>query len=159
MPPFLIHCPAAGGIPNSRLPVVVWRGGVSGDAEAITAHFARHGWSNAWTDGVYGYHHFHSTAHEALGVSRGAAALRLGGPRGRRVMLRAGDALVIPAGVGHRREWASRDFEIVGAYPGGADYDIRRGDPAELPEVLAHIAAVPPPGRNPVDGGALPAWG
>ncbi|MCR0983464.1 cupin domain-containing protein [Roseomonas populi] len=147
-----------GGIPNSRLPLVVWRGALGADAGAIARHFAGHGWSNAWTDGVFGYHHFHSNAHEVLGVSRGTARVRFGGPSGEVVELRAGDALVIPAGVGHCREWASDDFEVVGAYPGGADYDIRRGDPAEAAEVARRIAAVPLPAGNPVDGRAMPGW-
>jgi uncharacterized protein YjlB len=148
----------SGAIPNSRLPLLIWRGALAGDAGGITAHFARHGWSNAWTDGVFPYHHFHSTAHEALGVSRGEARIRFGGPAGETLALRAGDAVVIPAGVGHCREWASADFEVVGAYPGGADYDIRRGEPAERAEVEANLAAVLRPARNPVDGGALPGW-
>jgi uncharacterized protein YjlB len=149
----------SGGIPNSGLPLLVWRGALLGGAEAITAHFARHGWSNAWTNGIYDYHHFHSIAHEALGVSRGEARVRFGGPDGETLTLRAGDAVLIPAGVGHCREWASEDFEIVGAYPGGAYYDIRRGVPAERAEVEAKIAAVPLPARDPVKGRAIPEWG
>ena len=149
----------SGGIPNSALPLVIWRGALLGDATVITAHFARHGWSNAWTNGVFDYHHFHSIAHEALGVSHGEARIRFGGPDGETLTLRAGDAVVIPAGVGHCREWASGDFEVVGAYPGGGDYDIRRGDPAERAEVEANIAGVPAPECNPVDGRGMPEWG
>lgn len=147
----------SGGIPNSGRPLVVWRGVLPAGAEAVAGHFARHGWSNAWTNGVFDYHHFHSTAHEALGVTRGEARVRFGGPGGGTVTLRAGDAVLIPAGVGHCREWASADFEVVGAYPGGADCDIRRGDPAEAAEVASNIAAVPDPPGDPVEGG--PAWG
>ncbi|MBB5694558.1 cupin domain-containing protein [Muricoccus pecuniae] len=149
----------SGEIPNSALPLLVRRGALSGDAAAVTAHFARHGWSNAWTDGVFPYHHFHSTAHEVLGVTRGQARVRFGGEGGETVELRAGDAVVIPAGVGHCREWASPDFEVVGAYPGGADYDIRRGDRAERAEVEANLAAVPLPDADPVSGGKVPEWG
>jgi len=148
----------AGDIPNSALPLVIWRGALPGTASAIKERFARHGWSNAWVNGIFDYHHFHSTAHEAVGVSRGEARVRFGGPHGEPVTLRAGDAVVIPAGVGHCREWASDDFEVVGAYPGGADYDIRRGDPAERAEVEANLAAVPLPATNPVDGGLMPGW-
>ncbi|MFC0385450.1 cupin domain-containing protein [Muricoccus vinaceus] len=147
----------SGGIPNSDLPLLVWRGVLPEDAAAITRHFAGHGWSNAWTNGVFGYHHFHSIAHEALGVSRGEARVRFGGPGGETLTLRAGDAVVIPAGVGHRREWASPDFEVVGAYPGGGNYDIRRGEAAEAAEVAANIAAVPRPAGDPVEG--RPIWG
>ena len=148
----------SGGIPNSGLPLLVWRGALPEGAGAIAARFAANGWSNAWTNGVFAYHHFHSNAHEALGVSRGEARVRFGGPEGETVALRAGDAVVIPAGVGHCREWASGDFEVVGAYPGGGDYDIRRGDPAEAAEVAANIAAVPLPPGDPVEGRPLPGW-
>lgn len=148
----------SGGMPNSALPLLVWRGALPAGAGAVTARFAANGWSNAWTNGVFAYHHFHSTAHEALGVSRGEARVRFGGPGGEALALRAGDAVVIPAGVGHCREWASGDFEVVGAYPGGADCDIRRGDPAEAATVAANLAAVPLPAGDPVAGRPLPGW-
>ncbi|MFH5925865.1 cupin domain-containing protein [Roseomonas xinghualingensis] len=149
----------AGDIPNSGLPLVIWRDALPKTASAIKERFARHGWSNAWTNGIFNYHHFHSIAHEVLGVSGGEARVRFGGPDGETVILRRGDAAAIPAGVGHCLEWASDDFEVVGAYPGGADYDIRRGDPAERAAVEANLSAVPLPATNPVDGGLMPGWG
>jgi uncharacterized protein YjlB len=149
----------SGGIPNSALPLLVRRSALPQDAGAITAHFARHGWSNAWTNGIFDYHHFHSIAHEVLGVARGTAWARFGGPGGTTLVLRAGDAVVIPAGVGHKRNWATPDFLVVGAYPGGADYDIRRGAVSERAEVEANIAAVPLPETEPVTGGPMGVWG
>jgi uncharacterized protein YjlB len=51
---------------------------------------------------------------------------------------------------------------VIGAYPDGMSWDIRRGDPAEHDEVLRNIAAVPLPRADPVqgaDGELLRAWG
>lgn len=145
-----------GRIPNSPLPLVVLRAALPADAGAIERAFARHGWTGAWRDGIYPFHHFHSTTHEVLGVARGRATVRFGGPGGASLELCAGDAAVIPAGVGHRNEGASGDFLVVGAYPGGAAWDLRRGDPAERDEVLRNLAAVAPPETDPVHGAGGP---
>ena len=147
-----------GRFPNSALPLLVRRAALPHDAAAIERVFARNGWSNAWRDGVFGFHHFHSVAHEALGVARGAARVMFGGPGGRALDLRAGDAVVIPAGVAHRALEAGADFLVVGAYPGGADFDVRRGDAAEHAAALRAIAAVPLPRGDPAQGAAAPPW-
>lgn len=36
-----------------------------------------------WRDGIFGYHDFHSTAHELLAIVAGPAQLTLGGQHGR----------------------------------------------------------------------------
>jgi len=142
-----------GGIPNSRLPVLVYRGVEAAREPTGCAHlFARNGWLGAWVDGIYPFHHFHSTAHEVLGIVGGSASMILGGPAGRRFEVRRGDVLVLPAGTGHCNVGASPDLVVVGAYPGGMRWDLRRGDPAERAEVLANIAAVPLPDADPVHG-------
>ena len=70
-----------GGIPNSRLPVLVYHGVAEArDAATCEALFARHGWLGAWRDGIFSFHHFHSTAHEVLGIVGGSASVVLGGP-------------------------------------------------------------------------------
>lgn len=145
-----------GRIPNSTLPLLVLRAVLPADAGAIEQVFARNGWTGAWRDGVYPFHHFHSTAHEVLGVARGRARVRFGGPEGAALELGAGDAAVIPAGVGHCNEGASDDFLVVGAYPGGAAWDVRRGEPAERAEVLRNLAAVTLPETDPVHGAGGP---
>lgn len=146
-----------GRVPNSALPLLVMRAAVPADAAAIEAVFARNGWTGAWRDGIYPFHHFHSTAHEVLGVARGRARVRFGGPQGAALDVAAGDVVVIPAGVGHCNEGADADFLVVGAYPGGAEWDVRRGDPGERDEVLRNLAAVELPDTDPVGGaeGAL----
>ena len=144
-----------------RFPLLVYRGALPPDPAAMERAFAANGWSNSWRDGIFDYHHFHSIAHEVLGIAAGEVRVAFGGPSGREVTVRAGDVVVIPAGVAHRNMGASADLLVVGAYPGGGDYDIRRGDPAEHAAALRAIAAVPLPDSDPVsgrDGGLRRLW-
>jgi len=151
---------ADGPIPNNAdLPVVIHRGVLRAEPDRATRFerlFASNGWTNGWRDGLYDFHHFHSTAHEALGVARGTATVLIGGPSGLAIELEAGDVLILPAGTGHKREAASADFLLVGAYADGRDWDICRGEPDQLARVLDNIGAVPKPRRDPVLGAAGP---
>lgn len=152
-----------GSIPNSALPVLLYPGAVdtTAGARAFEDLFAAHSWLGAWRNGIYPFHHFHSTAHEVLGIARGSVAVVLGGPQGRRFELTAGDVVVLPAGTGHCNAGSSPDLLVVGAYPNGMGWDLRRGDPAEHEEVLANIAQVPMPEQDPVagaDGPLLDRW-
>ncbi len=152
-----------GTIPNSRLPLLVYRDAVPADAAAIEQVFAANRWPPAWRDGVHPFHHFHSTAHEALGVARGEASVLFGGPGGKVLTVRAGDVVVIPAGVAHCNQGQSDDLLIVGAYPdNGSRPDLRRGKPDEHDAAQRAVAAVPAPAADPVAGlgGALAGlWG
>jgi uncharacterized protein YjlB len=156
-----------GRIPNSRLPLLAYRRALpaadraDAAAPAFERLFARHGWSGAWRDGVFPFRHFHSTTHEVLGVAGGWAELRFGGEAGRTLRLAAGDAVVIPAGVGHKLERSGAGFLVVGAYPGGRGWDVRRGEPGERDAVMANLARVPLPELDPIRGtdGPVPnAW-
>lgn len=151
-----------GSIPNHpRLPVLLYPRAVS-EPGRMELLFASNGWGNTWTNGVFSYHHYHSNAHEALGVARGSARLRLGGEQGDTVEVRAGDVIVLPAGIGHKKLQASADFLISGGYPGGMDYNIRTGGPDERPRVLEEIQLVPMPASDPVygrEGPLLTLWG
>ena len=114
-----------GVFPNSRLPVLIYRAALSGPPAAARVVqpagfeelFERNGWSSSWRNGLYSVHHYHSTAHEVLGIFQGWVTARLGGPRGQAVKLETGDVVIIPAGVAHKNEGASADFRVVGAYP------------------------------------------
>ncbi len=143
-----------GAIPNSTLPVLVYHGvaEASDGAAACEELFARNGWRGAWRDGIFSFHHFHSTAHEVLGVVSGSARVMLGGPGGQPFEVAVGDVVVLPAGTGHCNRGDSGDLLVVGAYPDAMSWDIRRGDPAEHDEVVQNIRAVPLPGSDPVGG-------
>jgi uncharacterized protein YjlB len=72
------------------------------------------------------------------------------------VAVRAGDVIAIPAGVAHCNRGQSPGLLVVGAYPGGADYDIRLGVPAERDAAARAIEAVELPDCDPVLGRAGP---
>ena len=142
---------------NARLPALLYRDAFPRlpDVEpaAVIEHtFASNNWSGGWRDGVYDYHHFHSTAHEVLGCYAGRARVQLGGPRGPIVELARGDVVILPAGVAHKRIEADARFAVVGAYAHGRDYDMQCGAPEHAAEVERNIAAVPLPNADPVFG-------
>ena len=142
-----------GGIPNSPLPTLVYHGvEAAEDAARCEDLFEGNTWLPDWRDGIFSFHHFHSTTHEVLGIVGGRATIMLGGPNGRPFEIERGDVLVLPAGTGHCKMGSSGDFLVVGAYPDGMSWDIRRGDPAEHDEALANIRAVPVPRADPVEG-------
>lgn len=154
-----------GATPNSHLPVLHYhlrpRPGADA-AAAFEALFSEHQWSPLWRAGIFDYHHYHSTAHEALAVVRGRARVTLGGAAGQTLSLEPGDVLVLPAGTGHRCVESSRDFLVVGAYPRGQeDYDIQRPGSANHADSRARIARVPLPQADPLGGAQGPlmtAW-
>jgi uncharacterized protein YjlB len=155
------NAPPGERIPNHpRFPVLMYHGVDVPDAAAARALFARHGWRGAWVDGVFDFHHFHSTSHEVLAVVAGSATLALGGPQGSSFPVAAGDVLVLPAGTGHRRLSSAGGFTVVGAYPAGQeDYDLLRGDdPSEVEAARERIAALPAPDEDPVGGEGIGHW-
>jgi uncharacterized protein YjlB len=157
------QAPPGDRIPNNpRFPVLIYHGvdDAAAGAEAARELFARHGWGGSWVNGVFPFHHFHSTSHEALAVVAGRATLELGGAQGESFEVSAGDVLVLPAGTGHRRASSEAGFTVVGAYPAGQeDYDLLRGDdPAEVDAARERIAGLGPPPDDPVGGEGIPGW-
>lgn len=148
-------------IPNSRLPVLIYRG-ISFESADTAAGFERmfnsNFWPAQWRDGIFDFHHYHSNAHEVLGVAMGAARIMLGGEGGQEIIVAPGDILILPAGTGHCCIEHSDDFLVVGAYPLNQEsYDIQRADPETLAASQARIVRVPLPQADPLSGsgGAL----
>jgi uncharacterized protein YjlB len=149
-----------GQVPNNpSLPLILYRGVLESSPRAAAdceALFAGNDWSAAWRNGIYTNHHYHSTAHEALGIIAGSVRVRLGGERGKLVELRAGDVVVIPAGVAHKNEGASPDLVVVGAYPGGKSPDIQGPAEQDRERLRRNISQVKLPARDPVYGRSGP---
>lgn len=152
----------AGIIPNHpHLPVLVYKkvseGRTDDDcARWLEATWRTHGWTPAWRWGVYDFPHYHSTAHEILGVFRGRASLRIGHDAGVTLTVEAGDMIVLPAGTGHQNLGSSRDFQVVGGYPEGQQADLLRGEADERPRADERIRRVPLPSLDPVHGAEGP---
>ncbi len=152
-----------GDIPNSHFPLIVYSGvtdsAAADPAAAFEALFRRNGWGNGWRNGIYPFHHYHSTAHEVLGFAAGTARLLLGGSNGHEVAVTPGDCALLPAGTGHRCLEASADFLVVGAYPPGQRWDLCRSALSE--SEIAAMLTLPFPPSDPVlgpDGPLLSYW-
>lgn len=147
-----------GNVPNNPdLPLILYREALVEDgtdrSSAFERLFVSHGWGGTWRNGMYPFHHYHSTAHEVLGIATGTVTVQLGGEAGMAVDLVAGDALLIPAGVGHKRVNSSPDLLVVGAYPVGQRWDlIRADDVVDGAAVRARIRAVGMPAGDPIVG-------
>src|SRR4051812_26108528 len=90
-----------GHVPNNpKLPFVHYRGAVNvkgnADPAAILERlFEDNGWDGSWRNGIYDYVHYHPRTHEVLGIAGGKARVRFGGKKGRTVVLKAGDVVVL----------------------------------------------------------------
>lgn len=141
---------------NGRLPLIIYRDALrlpeKEPASMVERLLRSNTWGGTWRDGIYTYHHYHSTAHEALAVFLGSAKVQFGGKSGITQSLRAGDVVIIPAGVAHKKLGASHDFAVVGAYPAGQQWDMCYGNAGERPAADENIARVPLPKADPIFG-------
>jgi uncharacterized protein YjlB len=149
-----------GDIPNNpHLSLLVYAGAMKPAADLAAAFeqlFRSHGWGSTWRNGIFPFHHYHSTAHEVLGIAAGEAEVRFGGEAGEIMRVRAGDAVLIPAGVGHKRLSASLDLLVIGAYPAGQRADLMREGAEDKASIRERIAQVPRPATDPVAGAVGP---
>ncbi|ELR22973.1 cupin domain protein [Acanthamoeba castellanii str. Neff] len=134
------------GFPNSKkLPLLVYEQSVdlkgAADPAAVFERLVvKHQWGDVWRDGVYPYHHYHSTAHEGLGVYAGTATVQFGGDDG----------------ISHKCLEQSEDFAVVGFYPRGQKVDMQYGKRGERPASDERIRALPLPDEDPLFGASGP---
>jgi uncharacterized protein YjlB len=158
LPQVLAHLlPANGAVPNHpRWPLLVYPAALALDecdpAAAFEEVFGRNQWPAAWRNGVHGFHHFHSTAHEALGIYSGEVTVCFGGDGGIAVTGRPGDVIVLPAGTGHKRLASRGSLGVVGAYPAGQHADTCTPMITNARRAAAAVARVPLPACDPVFG-------
>lgn len=152
-----------GIIPNNeRLPLLVYPQVIdvsiapSDPASLFEERFEQNGWSQSWRNGVFPYHHYHSQAHEVLGCYGGSATVQFGGEEGMTQDIQAGDAVVIPAGVAHKRINSSPNFRVVGAYPLGQPLDTNLARPEAREQAKKQIEAVALPPNDPLYGESGP---
>lgn len=143
-------------IPNNvLLPLLIYRKVISleGDvAGRLEKTFQSHGWKPAWRYGIYDFAHYHSTAHEVIGVYRGRANVVFGHDGGIQTWLNPGDVVVIPAGTGHQSIESTKDFHAVGAYPRGQEPDLIKAEPSAKSDAIQRIEKVNLPGEDPLYG-------
>jgi uncharacterized protein YjlB len=138
---------------NERLPVLLYRRAfvvLPSLADKMEEAFERNGWPPQWRNGVYDFHHYHSTAHEVLGFAAGTGTIILGGEGGHKITVEAGDVAVLPAGTGHCKLAADERFVVIGAYPPNQRWDICREAPDR--EAMARMSGLAFPASDPVFG-------
>ena len=156
--PSVLKFADAGIVPNNpKFPVAIYRGAVKlselrfDPAVVIDSLFEANDWGKSWRDTVYDFVHYHSQIHEVMGVARGNATLEFGGIKGRKVSVNPGDIVLLPAGTGHRLIEASRNFQVVGAYPPDGTYD-ECTDSRDRAGATKRIAKVRKPKSDPIFG-------
>ena len=148
---------------NAKLPLLIYSKAINptsdASANAFEKQFNANHWPAAWRNGIFGVHHYHSTAHEVLGIYAGHAEIQFGGEQGPILSVEHGDVVVIPAGVAHKNRGASSDFAVVGAYPKGQRWDSCYGDAKERPSADDNISQVSLPKADPLYGVTGPLLG
>ncbi|KAI0629066.1 RmlC-like cupin domain-containing protein [Trametes polyzona] len=160
--------PAHELIPNTSVqqkPLIIYRAvfpAPTPSASQIEGHIAAVGVCEPmWRYPMYPDDHFHTTAHELVVIHRGRARLNFGGEGCAGAVVteaKAGDAVLIPAGVSHRLvEDLEGNFEMVGSYPVGSEHwDMCYGKPGEE-EHVANIKHLDWVANDPLYGDGGPA--
>jgi len=69
---------------NPDLLLRVYRQAVKPDpgdpATTFEKLFVGNGWGGTWRNSIFPFHHYHSNAHEVLGIAAGHARVQFGGP-------------------------------------------------------------------------------
>lgn len=144
--------------PNNDLPVLLYPTilqellGAHFSDQDVLAYLEQHNYSNGWTGGIHPFHHFHATVHEVTACVSGEAKIQLGGPDAEVLSFSKGDVALLPAGTAHKKIEATNDFQIVGAYPNGEDFDMEKGDEDRFEELKNVSKQVQVPTFDPIHG-------
>jgi len=114
--------------------------------------FAANHWTHSWRNGIFPFHHYHSSAHEVLGIYSGKASVQFGGADGVSLDVQPGDVVVVPAGVGHKKLGSTGNLGIVGAYADGQHADLCVPDSTDVRHSSDNVAHVARPQCDPVFG-------
>ena len=153
-----------GVIPNSHLPVILYKNAIDlpDSSEWLETNFKMNNWLNNWRATILPYDHFHSNTHEVLGLGFGEVTLKIGGSSGEIFTLTTGDVIIIPAGVGHYSISEHSDYQFVGGYPDGNDWDLKTGlEEGEKAAILNNLSKVKIPKTDPlygIDGFLFEKW-
>lgn len=135
-----------GRVPNSRLPLLIYRNVIRWDVPTMEAVMRQNKWMPCWHahDGMWPRHHFHTEAHEFICVTKGVHTGKFGGHDGIETQMNAGDVVVIPAGVGHRGLQISDDLDLTGGFHEGfCVVDFRMGFPDEYHDLCRKAREIP----------------
>lgn len=139
-----------GFIPNSKFLLRIYQTAVKAKTDSpenivertvVLKRALKNNWKWSWGWKVYKTPHYHSNVHELLVVIAGWARLKFGGRFDNEIIdVQPGDAIVIPAGVGHQALHCSKDFHVYGFYQKDApDYDMCRGLKREREKAIENI--------------------
>ena len=145
---------------NQKLPLLVYPKAFSvlnnDPISTCESLFIANSWQGCWRNGIFSYHHYHSMAHEVLGICMGTAKVQFGGERGIIFSVSLGDVVIITTGVGHKNLGASSDLCVVGAYPPNQTPDLcddkATSNPDDKLKVIRNIQRVSLPSTDPVYG-------
>ena len=150
---------------NGLLPLLVYRQAFpfldESSPGTVREVLETNSWKDSWINGIYDYHHYHSTAHEVMVMLSGSARVQFGGPNGIALTVEKGDVVIIPAGVVHKKMDDADGFSCMGAYPQGQQYDMNYGRKGERPKTDENIKEVPLPENDPLygnDGPLVKNW-
>lgn len=137
--PLFIPAYAPSNLPNSpSYPLLLYHSAFPANTPPSTleSHLRTNDLTPQWRYTMYAQTHYHSTTHEVLCVYRGHAKLLFGGeqnPGRKEVVVGAGDAVLVPAGVAHRlvEDLGDEGFMMVGSYPRGCSWDMCYGREGE----------------------------
>ena len=152
-----IHLHDDGCVPNNpSLPLIIYEDvfAAGSGTDVAIAQFAENGWSGAWVNGIFDFHHYHARSHEVLANLGPTVTVQFGGAAGPTVDFRNGAVVLIPAGGGHCRKSSGAGLVIVGAYPTGQeDWDLKRADnTGDYQRAKLEIERVALPAKDPVTG-------